>query len=148
MVCCVFWEIQMVFIALQQVVKSHWKYSDLFFMLFSYVDLSFQWKFTGFSMKIHWIFTAKLASSVCNELEWLKSFTIYFVKPGVRPVSWNCFTKSVCVYACIFVCLSAPTWVSMSKPFTWNLKAACKQTIKAKQSLYYTHAQASSPLKV
>ena len=38
-------------------------------------------------MKIHWIFTAKLASSVCNELEWLKSFTIYFVKPGVRPVS-------------------------------------------------------------
>ena len=31
--------------------------------------------------------------------------------------------------------------------FTWSLKTACMQTIKAKQSLYYTHAQVSSPSK-
>ena len=64
-----------------------------------------------------------------------------------RLVSWNCFTKSVpvCSYVCMYICLSFRTHVS--KPFTWSLKAACMQTIKAKQSLYYTHAQVSSPLK-
>ena len=36
----------------------------------------------------------------------------------------------------------------MSKPFTGSLKAACIQTIKAKQSLYYTHTQVSSASKV
>ena len=68
---------------------------------------------------------------------------------GTHLVSWNCFTKSVCVcvcmYVCMYICLSFCTHVS--KPFTWSLKAACIQTIKAKQSLYYTHTQVSSPPK-
>jgi len=49
----------------------------------------------------------------------------------------------VCMYVCMYICLSFCTHVS--KPFTWR---ACIQTIKAKQSLYYTHAQVSSALKV
>ena len=53
--CCIFWKIQMVFIALHQVVKSHWKYSDLFFHVIFIRRLEF-------SMKIHGVFTAKLAS--------------------------------------------------------------------------------------
>jgi len=52
----------------------------------------------------------------------------------------------VCMYVCMYICLSFRTHVS--KPFTWSLKAACTQTIKAKQSLYYTHAQISSASKV
>ena len=46
----------------------------------------------------------------------------------------------------MYICLSFHTHVT--KPFTLSLKAACIQTIKAKQSLYYTHAQVSSALKV
>jgi len=48
--------------ALYQVVKCQWKYSDLFFMLFSYVDLSFQWKFTGFS-QLNWLVMYALQTS-------------------------------------------------------------------------------------
>ena len=50
----------------------------------------------------------------------------------------------VCMYVCMYICLSFCTHVS--KPFTWSLKAACIQTIKAKQSLYYTHAQVHETL--
>jgi len=60
---------------------------------------------------------------------------------GARLVSWNCFPISVCV--CMYICLSFRTHVS--KTFTWSLKAACIQSIKAKES--YTHAQVSSPSK-
>jgi len=83
---------------------------------------------------------------------------------GARLVSWNCFTISVCVYVCMYVCMyiCLSVYVCMyvcmyiclsfrthvSKPFTWSLKAACMQTINAKQSLYYTHAQVSSASKV
>ena len=52
----------------------------------------------------------------------------------------------VCMYVCMYICLSFRT--HGSKPFTWSLKAACIQTIKAKQSLYYTRAQISSASKV
>ena len=79
--------------------------------------------------------------------------TLTIIKPGARPqpavgtcqVSWNYFTKSVHVFVCMYICLSFR--VHVSKPFAWSLKAACMQTIKAKQSLYYTHAQVSSPSK-
>jgi len=40
----------------------------------------------------------------------------------------------VCVCVCMYICLSFRTHVG--KPFTWSLKAACIQIIKAKQSLY------------
>ena len=53
--------------------------------------------------------------------------------------------KSVCVL-CMYICLFFRTHVS--KPYIWSLKAACIQIIKAKQSVYYTHAQASSASKV
>ena len=56
-------------------------------------------------------------------------------------VSWNCFTKSVCMY----ICLSFHTHAS--KPFTWSTKAACVHIIKAKQSLHCTYTQASSASK-
>ena len=54
-------------------------------------------------------------------------------------VSWNCFTKSVCVcmYTCIFAFLSVPTWTNIL-----SIKAG-------KESLYYyVYAQVSSALKV
>ena len=54
--------------------------------------------------------------------------------------SQQCFNYNM------YICLSFHTHVS--KSFTWSLKAACIQIIKAKQSLYYTHAQASSASKV
>ena len=50
------------------------------------------------------------------------------------------------MYVCMFVCLSFHTHVS--KSFTLSMKAACIQTIKAKQSLHYTYAQVSSASKV
>ena len=55
------------------------------------------------------------------------------------------YEKCVCMYVCMYICLSFR--IHVSKPFTWSLKAACIQTIKAKQSLHYTHAQVSSPSK-
>ena len=50
-----------------------------------------------------------------------------------------------CLYVCMYICLSFCT--HESKPFTWTLKAVFLQTLKAKQSLHYTHAQVSSPSK-
>jgi len=57
-----------------------------------------------------------------------------------------CVCMYVCMHVCMYICLSFCTHVS--KPFTWSLKAACIQIIKAKQSLYYTQTQVSSALKV
>ena len=89
---------------------------------------------------------------------------------STRLVSWNYFTKNVCVYVCmycmyvcmnvcmyvcmyvrmhvcmyvcmyvIFVCLSASTWANLL-----SMEVACRKAIKAKQS---TYAQVSSALKV
>ena len=83
---------------------------------------------------------------------------MYIIKMGptigqlwahARLVSWNCFMKSVCVYVSMHVAIFVlPFCTHVSKPFTWSLKAACIQIIKAKQSLYYTYAQVSSALKV
>ena len=50
-----------------------------------------------------------------------------------------CACLYACMHACMYIYLSFRTHVS--KPFTWSLKAACMQTIKAKQNLYYTNAQ-------
>ena len=71
--------------------------------------------------------------------------------PAVVPGFLKLFTKSVfvcmyvCMHVCMNICLSFHTHVS--KPFTSSLKAACKQTIKAKQSLHYTHALVSFCIK-
>ena len=56
----------------------------------------------------------------------------------------------VCLYVCMFVCIYCiclSFYTHVSKPFSWSLKAACIQSIKVKESLYYTHAEVSSPSK-
>ena len=53
----------------------------------------------------------------------------------------------VCMYACMYACMYVYLFVfphQREQTFTWSLKAACIQIIKAKESLYYTHAQVSS----
>ena len=77
----------------------------------------------------------------------IRSYLFQFVSCAGTPP--NCFQfvssigeHQVAVCAHMYICLSFRTHVS--KHFTWSLKAACIYTIKAKQSLYYTHVQVSS----
>jgi len=52
--------------------------------------------------------------------------------------------NSVYMYLCIYVCMHKCMCISLSfrthmtKALTWSMKAACIQTLKAKQSLYVT----------
>ena len=60
-----------------------------------------------------------------------KNYFLKVIKPGMCPRFLKLFyEKCVCMYICLFF------YTHASKPFTWSLKAACMQTIKAKQSIH------------
>jgi len=57
--------------------------------------------------------------------------------------------RKVCMCVCMYVCMYVYLFVFLHpREQTFYLKTACIQPIKAKQSLYYTHAQVSSASKV
>ena len=88
-----------------------------------------------------------LKHQIYGTIKSLQAMTYFFKTrrmPTASLVSWNYFTKGVCMYACIYICLSAPKWANL---LLWSMKAACIQTIKANQSLNYTHTQVSSASK-